>query len=206
MRRFLKPIAVCFIFLIAGLHSSAQDSSEISGWKATAKKLADGKYELSFTVPALNGWQLYDPNINFEDFKTSELIFPDSSITQVGKFELTAPTKKIKTPLSEDSTFEVFENGTTFKATIQINGTIPANLRGIFTYTYGKGIDEFKPGNSFEFSAALEGGVDCKIRILVPSIDIENPVASFGDEIDKKSDYITIFLLGLLGGLIALLT
>ncbi|HND95981.1 MAG TPA: hypothetical protein PLH49_09475, partial [Chitinophagaceae bacterium] len=167
MRRFLKPIAVCFIFLIAGLHSSAQDSSEISGWKATAKKLADGKYELSFTVPALNGWQLYDPNINFEDFKTSELIFPDSSITQVGKFELTAPTKKIKTPLSEDSTFEVFENGTTFKATIQINGTIPANLRGIFTYTYGKGIDEFKPGNSFEFSAALEGGVDCKIRILV---------------------------------------
>lgn len=206
MRRFLKPIAVCFIFLIAGLHSSAQDAPEISGWKATAKKLADGKYELSFTVPALNGWQLYDPNIIFEDFKTSELIFPDSSITQVGKFELTAPTKKIKTPLSEDSTFEVFENGTTFKATIQINGTIPANLRGIFTYTYGKGIDEFKPGNSFEFSAALEGGVDCKIRILVPSIDIENPVASFGDEIDKKSDYITIFLLGLLGGLIALLT
>ncbi|HRF23809.1 MAG TPA: cytochrome c biogenesis protein CcdA, partial [Chitinophagaceae bacterium] len=206
MRRFLKPIAVCFIFLIAGLHSSAQDAPEISGWKATAKKLADGKYELSFTVPALNGWQLYDPNIIFEDFKTSELIFPDSSITQVGKFELTAPTKKIKTPLSEDSTFEVFENGTTFKATIQINGTIPANLRGIFTYTYGKGIDEFKPGNSFEFSAALEGGVDCKIRILVPSIDIENPFASFGDEIDKKSGYITIFLLGLLGGLIALLT
>jgi thiol:disulfide interchange protein DsbD len=174
--------------------------------ESNCQKLADGKYELSFTVPALNGWQLYDPNIIFEDFKTSELIFPDSSITQVGKFELTAPTKKIKTPLSEDSTFGVFENGTTFKATIQINGTVPANLRGIFTYTYGKGIDEFKPGNSFEFSAALEGGVDCKIRILVPSIDIENPFASFGDEIDKKSGYITIFLLGLLGGLIALLT
>lgn len=43
----------------------AQDSSDISGWKASATKLADGKYELSISVPALNGWQLFDPNIKF---------------------------------------------------------------------------------------------------------------------------------------------
>ena len=99
----------------------AQDSSDISGWKASATKLADGKYELSISVPALNGWQLFDPNIKFEDFKTSELIFPDSSITQVGGFELTEQPKKIKTPLSEYSTFGVFDKGTTFKTIIQIN-------------------------------------------------------------------------------------
>ena len=43
-------------------------------------------------------------------------------------------------------------------------------------------------------------------RILVPTIDINNPVADCGDNISAGSGYLTIFLLGLLGGLIALLT
>lgn len=206
MLKALKPIALfLFLFLFAA-NLFAQDSSAITGWKATAKKLTDGKYELSFNVPVSNGWQLYDPNIVLEDFKTSELIFPYSSITQEGGFSFSATPVKIKTALSEDSSFGVFENNINWKTIIRINGTIPANLRGTLTYTYGKGLEEFRPGNAFEFSVTLEGGVDCAVRILIPTIDIEHPVAEFGDSIDKKSGFLAIFLLGLLGGLIALLT
>ncbi len=59
---------------------------------------------------------------------------------------------------------------------------------------------------SFSFAVNLEGGVASTTRIMIPSIDINNPVNDCGDTVKKNSNLFVIFLLGLLGGLIALLT
>jgi thiol:disulfide interchange protein DsbD len=82
---------------------------------------------------------------------------------------------------------------------------VPAQLQGKLTYFYGKN-DEFNSDLPLAFNVALEGGVAANTKIKVASIDINNPVNSCGDEGTKNKSILTIFLLGLAGGLIALLT
>ena len=59
---------------------------------------------------------------------------------------------------------------------------------------------------SLDFNVEMEGGVETTTIIKIPSIDIKNPTSSCGDDGTSGKSIFTIFLLGLVGGLIALLT
>jgi thiol:disulfide interchange protein len=65
--------------------------------------------------------------------------------------------------------------------------------------------DEFYQ-QEFPFTVTLEGGVSAKTRILIPSITIKNPVNNCGDDDTEDKSLFRIFLLGFVGGLIALIT
>jgi hypothetical protein len=69
----------------------------------------------------------------------------------------------------------VYENSAAWKAIININGTVPANLQGNMSYSYGKEKTSEYYTAAFPFTVALEGGVESTIRILIPTIDIKNP-------------------------------
>ena len=56
------------------------------------------------------------------------------------------------------------------------------------------------------FNASLEGGVATGIKIKSSAIDIKNPVNNCGDDGTQNKSIAAIFLLGFLGGLIALIT
>jgi len=98
----------------------------------------------------------------------------------------------------------VYETSVQWKAIITINGTVPAKLPGTLFYTYGKN-DEYYPSTEAGFVAALEGGAEAA-SIKIASIDINKPINNCGDDGTKNKSLVTIFFLGLLGGLIALLT
>lgn len=205
--RPVKPVAAAFCLLLFFAFSvSAQDTSGVlKGWTVSSKKIGDGKYELSFDLPATGGWQVYAPNQVLFDIKTTELQFADSSIRQVGDFQMGSAPRKITNPLFEGLQVGVFDGAISWKAVIAIPGQVPAKLSGLLSYTYGRN-DEFYPSTALPFTVGLEGGVASKTRILIPTIDINNPVANYGDTITKDSSLLTIFLLGLVGGLIALFT
>jgi thiol:disulfide interchange protein DsbD len=82
---------------------------------------------------------------------------------------------------------------------------VPASLQGVLLFTYGRE-DEFYPATSFNFSVSLEGGVSSTARIKISSIDVKNPVADCGDDDTADKSLTGIFILGFLGGLIALIT
>jgi cytochrome c biogenesis protein CcdA/thioredoxin-related protein len=199
--RFL--ITSCFLLLLSP--AFAQDSSAIKDWTVESKRIEKGKYELTFSAPIQGNWQVYAPNQVLLDVKTTELKFADSSIVQEGDFVLPQEPKKIPSTLFDGTTVSVFENKAEWKAIVRISDPVPAKLQGILYYTYGRD-NEFYPANIDSFTVALEGGVKSGTRILIPSIDIDNPIADCGDTIKQGSSYLTIFLLGILGGLIALLT
>jgi len=204
MLRKLKPLAFLLCLLTSYITSSAQDSTALKGWQVTSKKIGEGKYELNFSVTVPNGWQFYAPNETFLDQKTTELKFGDSSIVQQGSFEIIGFPKEINSELVPGTKVKVLESIVSFKAQIAIHGAVPAKLQGILTYNYGKGIELYSP--EFPFTVELEGGVESSTRILVPSINILNPVNNCGDEGTKGKSMLAIFLLGVLGGLFALLT
>ncbi|HUR66676.1 MAG TPA: thioredoxin family protein [Chitinophagaceae bacterium] len=199
-KQLLLLLLISFFWTI----SQAQDSSAIKGWAVESKKLGAGRYELIFSVPVSNGWQLYAPNQLLLDVKTTELKFTDSSIIQEGDFILLSEPKKITSSIFEGALVNVFETNTSWKAIISIKGDAPAKLQVTMFYTYGKN-DEFYPSTLETFTVPLEGGVEAT-SIKIPSINITAPVNNCGDEGTKNKSLIAIFLLGLVGGLIALIT
>ncbi|MFC0772257.1 protein-disulfide reductase DsbD family protein [Terrimonas alba] len=207
MRRKSKAIIVIVASLFLSLASFAQDSLPVPHqWKVASKKLVDGKYELSFSTAATGEWKIYAPNQTLLEVKTTELVFADSSIRQEGDFKIeTSQVKEEPSSIFENTIIKIFPGDAVWRATVIVDGNIPAQLQGSLLYTYGKN-DEFYPATAIPFVVELEGGVASTTKILVPSINIGKPVNDCGDEGTKNKSILSIFLLGLLGGLIALLT
>ena len=195
-------ILSCFC-LLHSLESFSQDSlTAINGWTVESKKTAEGKYRLHFTLPDTKGWQVYAPQQQIPDLQTTELQFPDSAIS----FNKTFIQEKPKQVASSifGNTVDVYDNNAGWTADIVITGPVPAKLQGKLLYSFGKN-DEFYNAQ-FDFTVPLEGGVESGTEVKVASIDIKNPVANCGDDDTQDKSLVTIFLLGVLGGLVALLT
>lgn len=184
--------------------SQAQDTTPPFQWKVSSRKLSSNQYELIFSTQGNKAWQLYAPSQTFSEVPTTELQFADSAIQTSKSFKDSGVVKTEQSSIFETAV-KLYEGPTTWKETITIPGTVPANLQGTLLYTYGKG-EEFYPSTPFHFSVSLEGGVAATAKILVPSIDLKNPVNSCGDDDTANKSLFTIFLLGFLGGLIALIT
>jgi thiol:disulfide interchange protein DsbD len=201
----LKLAALTSVFYFFALTGFSQTVDSVFAWKAESKRLDAGKYELSFSTSVPGDWKIYAPNQVLLDVQTTDMSFADSSIRKIGEFNVQSG----KIVEENSSIFETRVNLITgqvlIKANIQIDGTVPSRIQGTLLYTYGRN-DEFYPSTSFPFTVSLEGGTESTARILIPSIDINNPVVDCGDSLSKNSSYLSIFLLGFLGGLIALFT
>jgi len=206
MKNYTRLVA--FFILSIGFFSKAlsQETSAPYQWTVESKKLADGKYELTFSTPGAPGWQLYAPNQKM-DLPTTELQFPDESITTEGKFVEEGEARELSSELFGGDHILVHEDQAIWKVNIVFanKDSVPAKLQATLLYTYGKG-EEFYPSTAFAFTTELEGGLQSVTRIRIPTIDINNPLVACGDEGTKDQSIFMIFLLGLLGGLIALLT
>ena len=179
----------------------SQDST-IYKWNYRSKKIGDGKYELVFSTKGINSWQLYSPNQEFDGETAGKLTLKDSSIIIENVAE-SGDSKIFLSPIFQD-TVKVYEGQTEWKIPITIKGPVPAKLQGKLSYFYGN-------SNVFEtefinFNVGMEGGVETTTIIGLSSIDIKNPVVPCGDEGTTDKSIFGIFLLGLAGGLIALLT
>lgn len=181
----------------------AQDSLQPFRWKVSSKKLGDKVYELSFQTNGNKNWQLYAPQV-LNEVATTELQLGDSSIQQDKNFVVSGATQNEQSALFGAPVLLI--NGSTeWKKTIRFSGDVPAQLNGSLLYTYGKG-EEFYPSTTHTFTVAMEGGVQSTARIKIASIDVKNPVNNCGDDNNADKSLLTIFLLGFLGGLIALIT
>ncbi|MFN2437979.1 MAG: protein-disulfide reductase DsbD family protein [Chitinophagaceae bacterium] len=191
----------CF-FCLQNIFS--QDSSAFN-WKVTSKKLSATEYELQFFINGANGWQLYAPNQVLSEVATTELQFTDSSVRLIDAFKDSGNFKTVRSSIFEGEQVKLYEDASTWKQLIKINGPVPASLQGVLLFTYGRE-DEFYPATGFNFSVPLEGGVSSTARIKIASVDIKHPVNNCGDDDTADKSLAGIFILGFLGGLIALIT
>ncbi|MBP7557227.1 MAG: thioredoxin family protein [Chitinophagaceae bacterium] len=204
MALFHRLFVVICVLAIGLTSVNAQDSTgALSGWVVKAQKTGEGKYELQFSLPATQGWQLYAPVQPVPDLNTTELQLEDSSVQVQLPFINQGQPHTLNSDLF-GSQVTVYDKEASWKVNIGFRNTVPQRLKGSMSYSYGKK-DEFYTAR-LPFTVELEGGVASGIRIHIPTIDINNPVADCGDTVSKDSSYFTIFILGFLGGLIALFT
>jgi thiol:disulfide interchange protein DsbD len=201
----MKRIALLALTLCCLAFSSlAEDSLTVYTWTVASKKLAEKKYELIFSTQGAKGWELYAPGQNPGGVNTTELSFPDSSIHLEGSISISGAVKTITSSIFENTVLKVQQSAAEWKVLIVFENAVPAILQGTLFYTYGKE-DEYNPSTPFPFTVKLEGGMTAS-AIKKTSIDIHNPVSACGDNDTKNKSLLSIFLLGFLGGLIALLT
>jgi len=202
---FIKHNLLALFLLLAGTSLFAQESAKPAfQWKVGSSKLSANKYELTFSSPGVAGTQLYAPSQNLGGTSSAELSFSDSSNT-IESFTATGGTKEITSAIFDNKKLQVSEGAVTWKAVVTFKNTVPAQLLGKLSVYFNRG-DEFVPDIPFEFSTPLEGGVASASKIKVASIDIKKPVNDCGDNGTEDKSILSIFLLGLLGGLIALIT
>jgi len=193
----------CCLLIFISIASFSQDSA-VYKWNYRSQKMGEGKYELIFSTNGVTGWQLYAPGQELGGVKTVELKFSDSSIIIEKGFSTTGESKSFASSFFENTTVKVYEGLTEWKIPISINGKVPAKLQGKLSYFYGNK-EAYNP-ESIDFNVEMEGGVETTTIIKISSIDIKNPTSSCGDDGTSGKSIFTIFLLGLVGGLIALLT
>jgi thiol:disulfide interchange protein len=200
MKYFLLSVLSCFI-IISGV---AQDSTAYK-WTVSSKKVSEKVYELTFSTPGNGQWQLYGPNEVASDVRAMELELGDSSITINRPFAESGDSKTITSEIFDNASFKVYEGPLAFTVTINFAGTVPAELIGNLQYTYGKG-QEFYPLNPWTFSVPMEGGVKGGNKIKIEAIDLKNPVVNVGGTGTEGSNSLwRIFVLGILGGFVALI-
>jgi len=202
----MRKIFLCCLAFIFSFCSSlfAQEPVKYQ-WKVFSKKIDDKKYQLIFSTTGSPGWQLYAPNQEPGGVKAVDLIIKDSSIVIEKDFAESGESKTFNSSIFDNASVKVYEGPAEWKATIGFTDQVPAQLQGTVNYFYGKN-DEFYP-EALNFNVQLEGGISTADSSLkVPIIDINNPVKPCGDDGTKGKSILAIFLLGFLGGLIALLT
>jgi len=207
MKSFAKLIALTAGLLFVGLPLFSQDSSAVFSWTVTSKKVGDAAYELTFSTQGVRGWLLYSPTQLSPDIETTtEVQLNNSALTNDGKFSEAKDIKTFSNTLF--GAVKGYDSAAQWSTRIYFKDrdSVPAQVQGKLLYTYGKEPDFFYPNTEFAFTVDLEGGKASTIRILIPTIDIDHPIADFGDSITTESNLFMVFLLGLLGGLIALFT
>ncbi len=192
-----------FLSLLFFVRGWCQDSTAII-WNAHTVKLNTGEYKLIFDARIKTGWELYGPGQDLSGTASMELNFADSSFLQHETIKADGAGHQKPVALFNNQSYVLYSEAARFSVPLQIKGTVPAKIFGALTYYFGKA-DSFYSGN-YTFNAALEGGIQTGTRIRIPSFDLKHPVSSCGDTGTSDKGLLSIFLLGLLGGFIALLT
>ncbi|MFZ9661542.1 MAG: cytochrome c biogenesis protein CcdA, partial [Chitinophagaceae bacterium] len=175
-------------------------------WQTSSEKLGEGRYALRFSTSVPNGMLLYEPGQDVADLSSALIQFSDSTIIYSPIQIKEGSSKNISSSIFEGKQFKVLEGKIIWETTINLGKEVPASLIGSIQFTYGNDL-EFYPLESYPFDIKLEGGKGSDFQMRLEPSKINDPINACGTSGEKtETGLLTIFFLGFLGGLIALLT
>ncbi|MBV8255795.1 MAG: thioredoxin family protein [Chitinophaga sp.] len=209
------------VFALFTMQANAQDQNpKPVKWEYSAEKKNDSEYILHLKGTIEKGWQLFSTTMA-DDAPNTRVVL-DSATSSVASIVGIKEIGKLDThqePLF-DMAVSVFENNVQLDVNLKVNGTLPANVKGSVNYMALKGEeaigpeeDQFKfnnkSGELVSVSTALKEATGDKSQLKRASIDLNNPVKNCGgtgQEGGEKKSLWGLFILGMLGGFIALFT
>lgn len=204
----MRLITAFLFFLLISFSSSAQDSSIVT-WNVSAVKTGTGKYDIILKGQVKPGWHLYAKS---DAVGLAGLVVNarDESV-KADTLSFISPFENYTDPIFDNASQKVARGTIEAKLPVTISGDIPSAIKLQLLYDVAQK-DNFIPEEQ-NISAAIEGGVAVKVndRILIPAIDLDKPVneeklVSGTTGSTKSKGLLSIFVLGFLGGLVALLT
>ena len=209
--RFITALFLCINFLFFSAEAIAQDSLIIT-WTTQSVKKTDGRYEVILSGKIKKDWHVYTSNDDVDGLSGVSITGKDSAVKKEALIFSSAPTDYAD-PIFENRIKKVVTNNIEIKLPISISGQVPAAIKLQLNYETGYK-DNFIPEEQ-SLQVNLQGGVAAKneSRILISTINLDAPLtdckiasssSSAGET--KSKGLFTLFALGFLGGLVALLT
>lgn len=204
----LKHFLALVFFGLLGFTATADDSLHVR-WSVQSRKTADGNYLFTAKGQITKGWHVYAKANEVEGLNAMSLVINDSTIVPIGAGGLVGGTiSSIQDPNFESAKVSVVADTLVFEQAFRFgkDAIIPDSLQILLQFNVGNA-DNFLPEEQ-AVKVPLEGGIKVVNRILIPSIHKDQPVSKYGVEFQpaKSKGLLSIFLLGFLGGLVALLT
>ena len=205
LHRFLIPI----LLLICGSAAAQSVDSLIVQWKVSAIRQSEKTYELQVHGTVKNGWYLYAQRQPAEEVDGVRLETNDSALLWK------SPVLQMHPQVIADAVFEgrkteVVQDTLLYRQEVTFPTTVPAVLQAKLTYFVANGTTLLPEEQTIPVH--FSGGITAspKFQILVPSIDIDHAISDCTSsttivKTEGKSLW-SIFALGFIAGLIALLT
>ena len=210
----IKYFYFLFLLVAAPFLVTAQDSLAKAKWDFSIRKTADNKFEVTATAAIDKDWGLF--SVQMPDDLPNTRIQLDSGATATIGSITEEPSPQFEQNQLLGVGIKYFKN----KAIIRFILETPAGIKelsGNIVYMTFRGDEFMNPVNApFRFVADETGLLQYKSSALVESvsgnqlikrssIDINNPAINVGGTgAEGKKSMLSIFILGFLGGLLAL--
>ncbi|NCI47291.1 protein-disulfide reductase DsbD family protein [Sediminibacterium soli] len=201
----MKKLSAILIALFSFLFLTAQGDSLLH-WETQARKIGDGLYELRARTAIPAGWHVYGSNPSIEGLENIKLVPAYENALMQGTLSFDRQPKNMADPVFGKA--NVFTENIEVIQQVKISGFVPQTLKGTITAYIGRA-DEFLTSEQ-SFDVVLEGGqaaaADAQ-NIKLATIDLANPKEDCGKQQNPgDTGLLSVFFLGFIGGLIALLT
>lgn len=205
----MKKVALFLLLLLVTASTVFSQEANMLQWQVSSKKVGEGVYDITAKTIIPAGWVLYGLNPSVEGLESLKFGFTNENIKLTGTPTTEQKAEQVKDPIFEGKSVLVFTGAVTVQQRVSIDGFVPEKL----PFTIGSSLrkaDEFKTEEA-SLEVVLEGGkavTASAARIKIPTINLTSPVNNCGATSGPIADNgaLSIFLLGFLGGLIALLT
>jgi len=217
MKKFL---ALLITVLTAFSAAQAQDTTatpQVAKWQYTAEKKNDGEYVLHFKGAIDKGWQLFSTTMSDDDPNTRVVLDTASAGAQLLGVKENGKLDSRKEPLFDNLQIKYFENEVELLATVKVKPG--ANkVAGSVNYMALKGEEVVGPeevpfkfnvdasGNLVSVAAGLQESGVAASSLKRSDIILDSPVNSCGGTGSESKGLWGIFIVGMLGGFIALVT
>jgi thiol:disulfide interchange protein len=210
MRFFKANFLLVLLFTFFSAFAFAQDSSIVK-WTATANKMADGVYEVNYKGAIKKGWYVYSVDNKTLEIDGVKSVY-DSSFIKSSDLKIFTTSKEIQDAIFQ-SKVQVISDSISFTEKINFIGKVPSSFDVEINYSVSNGVELNTEKPSAKISTGEKSSATASSnRILIPTINIDKPLtnaktsASASTNDVKSKGLFSLFALGFLGGLIALLT
>lgn len=174
-------------------------------WDVKSTKNDSASYTITLNGTLAPQWHIYADSVADAELAGLQLSWDNENIQKTGELTGTGVTT-IKDPVFDNRNLRVYKDKFTLTQKIHITGAVPASLK-LALRAFASNNETFLPVEESK-SVQFEGGKTTATasQIKLTGVDLKNPVSPCGDETQSGQGLLTIFLLGLVGGVIALLT
>lgn len=202
MKKLILALSAVFLCSV----SFSQDDSLVK-WNFSSKQIEKDIYEVSATATIPQGWHLYANNLAVDSLIAIKFSFDYENAVLQGEPEFGKKAAVIKDPVFENKSLNVYTGNVTVKQLVKINGIIPPQLKGSLSAFIGKEDQFINADGSFDIALQGVAATSSNATIKVETIDVNKPLVDCGEKNDlNNSSLFYIFMLGFIGGFIALLT
>ncbi len=203
-----KIILGLFFSLIFSSGLMAQDSSIVK-WTVSFEKVNEKEFRVLLQGDIPDQWHIYSID-SLEGLSGVTFAYSDSTLMP-GKTIIETPSHLIIDPVFENRKKNVFEKNISVSQLISVANGIPSTIKLALNYELAKGSNFITEEKKIKIVISEKDSTQKAFAILKSTIDINKPLNNCGISqaaaTDTKSkSLMRLFLIGFLGGLIALIT